>query len=119
MDKATYRQRKAAGLCPNCNCKNDRPGKVFCTVCAKKRRGYYLKTKPLTNFERWKANLTVDDFVELMGKHDCAFEPQVCPLANTHCYESKYRSKQRIETAHLTCIELLRQWANEKGGKHE
>jgi hypothetical protein len=111
MNKETYQQRKEAGLCPNCNCKNDRPGKVFCSVCAKKRKASYLRSKPITNFQRRKENLTVEDCINDILSGDCDLRCPISAESDERYCEHKQGGKE--------CVELLREWADERTVKHE
>ena len=51
----------------------------------------------MTNFEKWKEKLSLDDFVEIIGKTGCSY----CPIKI--CHDEKYR--------YMPCREITKEWA--------
>ncbi len=57
----------------------------------------------MTNFEKWKNDLTLDDFYKFLN-YSC----MNCPLFEK-CQSVKFRMSK-------SCRDLLKEWAEQKGG---
>lgn len=57
----------------------------------------------MTNFEKWKEELTVDMLIT--NEHNVRLECQICPAIN-YCSESR--------SFYQTCGLLFRNWANQE-----
>lgn len=60
----------------------------------------------MTNFEKWKEELTVDKFVKIAVSYPC----YSC-IAKSHCKSLRKSKTQK------SCDEIIRDWANKESGQ--